>query len=344
MPTDPKFAARQQAASRLAAAYASASAGEPGFEAKVAEARQVFDAEFGEATDDQNQPDKNPNAPPIPPQKNGEPDKDTDAAVHPDAGQDLNLLNELLDKNKDGGKGPNMCKPSNTPGYDAGYQAGIAAASGQTYSADDSDGFDAGFRAGFEAARTGNFDSNPSETTVLPEQSELSLSDTNANDSGHDPEIQTGKGGTFAAELSIIRGQLQTVADENAGLRNDNAKLNKAVAALLGRNVRNEFQSFLDKKKSEGHQFDAPTAMSAFENSDGNIKVIQAIKSLIEKAPKVPSLADAGRTFSADDAAKNLQKEIGGTADDTALIRKLQEVTGLKFTAQDLAVGKVMNF
>jgi hypothetical protein len=128
---------------------------------------------------------------------------------------------------------------------------------------------------------------------------------------------------------------------EFEAMKAENAANRKVISALVGKQMRQEFQAFMDEKARKGHQFDSGAMMQLFTSVAAQPKAIESIKRVISTSPIDPKLAMP--TFSATEAQANIAaKETFGAAavDDTmAVLRKY--MPGMEFKAEDVLLGAV---
>jgi hypothetical protein len=128
--------------------------------------------------------------------------------------------------------------------------------------------------------------------------------------------------------------------EDFAALRAENAANRKVIQALVGKQMRQEFQAFMDDAARKGHQFDAGAMMTLFTSVAAQPKAIESIKRVIASSPIDPKIA--APTFSATEAQNNIVPEPFGAAavDDTmAVLRKY--MPGMEFKAEDVLLGAV---
>ncbi len=157
---------------------------------------------------------------------------------------------------------------------------------------------------------------------------------------------------TFSATPDIafgkLVGMLKSGVTASAGLAKNVAELRMENAKLKRERARSVFKSFADGLIGQGHLFSAEDAMSSYDQCGGNEGAIKAIRNLLAKTPKNPSLAQGEHgeeVFSAEDAGEKAPTRPGknNAAAATAEVakakkesRRLQENFGnISFSGED---------
>ena len=152
--------------------------------------------------------------------------------------------------------------------------------------------------------------------------------DAGDEDEGEDDAPAAPSGGGNAEKFAAMQAEI----DANR----------KVISALIGKQMRQEFQAFMDTKLQAGHQFDSGAMMQLFQSVASQPKSIDAIKRLITGSPKDPKLA--APTFSATEAQTNVAGNNSAmpaaSVDDTmAVLRKY--CPSVEFKAEDVTLGSI---
>lgn len=136
----------------------------------------------------------------------------------------------------------------------------------------------------------------------------------------------------FAAEVQTLRSEL--------------ANSKKVIASLIGRQMREDFTSFMKEKQAQGHMFDSGAMMDLFSSCASQPEAVKQIRRVIENSPRDPKLVGAGQTFSAAEAGENIaqpvnrgplpKQEVDATL---SLLRK--SIPHLDFSADDVQLGMI---
>lgn len=198
----------------------------------------------------------------------------------------------------------------------------------------------------------------PQETSYLPEKPEGNLHDITATQTDVTP--QPGK--NFAAQPAGARAQVYSAAQVDqrfSALASENRELKIAVAALTGRQMRNDFAAEVSKLTSDGHQIDMEASLKMFDACDGDKNRVGALLGLLKTAPKSAlttpgatfgaseggspaGAAQQGQTFAAGGQPTGAQLNAAAQATDDEVMQILQKHGGgVNYTAEDLRIGSI---
>lgn len=192
-------------------------------------------------------------------------------------------------------------------------------------------GTSAGTKPDDSAATSSNNAAGEATGTKLPAAPTLTKT---TDQTGKTVDVDAGKTSFSAADSASFAAQLET---QSKLIREQQV----TISALLGKNMRNDFQKQVDQLKGDGHQFDADAAYAQFDACDGNKKQIEALVGFLKKSPKRGSIASIGAVFGADGSSQTSAAAAGSAqaVNDVQTILERHAPT-VNFDAEDIKLGQ----
>lgn len=170
-----------------------------------------------------------------------------------------------------------------------------------------------------------------------------------------DTEVDQAYGGSLQEQFSAMQSRQSQLEQQFSATRQELLSQKKINSALLGKQLRQDFSSYMATKQKDGHQFDAGAMMEMFMTVASNPAAVKSIKRVIETSPKATAL-DAGNgptfagdgntpvdTFAANSGAVKAPATNSAAAVKETLALLNKAMPGMNFSAEDVHLGSTVS-